>query len=78
MGRVHGDDLTHGDRVRGVTGGERATGGFNGSAQTVPASGSVSCNWYEETKGTGGVATVTCSFKGATKTGQATFSVVNA
>jgi cardiolipin synthase A/B len=56
----------------------RAPASFNGSAQTVPASGSVSWTWHEETKGTGGVATVTCSYKGATKSAEATFSVVNA
>jgi cardiolipin synthase A/B len=56
----------------------RAPANFNGGTQTVPASGSVSWRWHEETKGTGGVATVTCNFKGATKTGQATFSIVNA
>jgi hypothetical protein len=49
----------------------------NGGTGTIPASDSVPWRWHEETTGTSGVATVTCSHKGAMKTG-ASFSVVNA
>jgi hypothetical protein len=48
---------------------------FRGATQTVPASGSVRGTWHEETKGSGGVATVTCTLGGKTATATATFSV---
>jgi hypothetical protein len=48
---------------------------FDGSAQTVSASGRVSWSWHEETSGSGGTATVSCRYHGATKTARAGFSV---
>jgi hypothetical protein len=48
---------------------------FHGMAQTVPASGSVPWSWHEETKGSGGVATVTCTLGGRTASATASFSV---
>jgi hypothetical protein len=50
---------------------------FHGTAQMVPASGSVSWSWHEETKGSGGVATVTCALGGRTASASVTFSVTH-
>jgi hypothetical protein len=61
-----------------VYSGDTKRAAFKGGAKIVPFSGSVSWNWHEETKSTGGVATVTCSYKGATMTDHVTFSVVDA
>jgi hypothetical protein len=48
---------------------------FDGSTRTVPASGTLSWSWHEETSGTGGTARVSCSYGGKTKSAGATFSV---
>lgn len=48
---------------------------FDGSARTASSSGIVSWSWHEETKGSGGVATVTCQYQGKAKSAQATFTV---
>jgi hypothetical protein len=48
---------------------------FDGSAQIAPASGSVSWSWHEETKGSGGTATVDCTLGGRTAEAQASFIV---
>lgn len=56
----------------------RAPVSFNGVPRTVPSGGSVSWSWHEETKGDGGVGTVTCTLNGRTATAQASFAVVNA
>jgi hypothetical protein len=50
---------------------------FHGTAQTVPASGSVRWSWHEETKGSGGTATVTCSLGGRTATAAVSFAVTH-
>jgi hypothetical protein len=48
---------------------------FHGTAEIVPASGSVRWSWHEETKGSGGTATVTCTLGGKCASATATFSV---
>jgi hypothetical protein len=48
---------------------------FDGSAQTVGSSGVVGWTWAMESRGTGGTATVTCSFRGQTKSATASFSI---
>jgi hypothetical protein len=48
---------------------------FNGSAQTVGASGSVSWSWHMESKGSSGIGTVTCTYRGATKSATANFTI---
>jgi hypothetical protein len=48
---------------------------FDGSAQTVGSSGVVGWSWHMELRGTGGTATVTCSFHGQTKRAATNFSV---
>ena len=50
---------------------------FYGGAETVPASGSVSWSWHEESKGSGGTVTVTCSFQGRTASATAAFTVTH-
>ena len=44
-------------------------------AQTVPAGGIVRWGWHEVTKGTGGEATVTCTFHNARAIAKASFTV---
>jgi hypothetical protein len=53
----------------------RAPRGFKGTAQTVGSSGKVHWSWHEETSGSGGTATVKCSYAGETKTATAHFTV---
>jgi hypothetical protein len=48
---------------------------FDGSARTVGSSGVVSWTWHMESRGTGGTATVTCSFHGQTKSATTSFSI---
>jgi phosphatidylserine/phosphatidylglycerophosphate/cardiolipin synthase-like enzyme len=48
---------------------------FSGTAETVGAGGSVSWSWHEETKGSGGTATVRCTLKGQSAQAQAAFTV---
>jgi hypothetical protein len=48
---------------------------FNGSAQTVGAGGSVSWSWHMESKGSGGTALVTGSYRGAHRTATANFAI---
>jgi hypothetical protein len=48
---------------------------FDDSAQIVPASGRVSWSWHAETSGSGGTATVSCSYHGVTKIASARFAV---
>jgi hypothetical protein len=48
---------------------------FDGSAQVVPAGGRVRWAWHEETKGSGGTATVTCTYQRQTRSATATFTV---
>src|SRR5205085_6317533 len=48
---------------------------FDGSAQTVGTSGTVSWSWHEETKGSGGEGDVSCTLGGQTKSAAAQFSV---
>jgi hypothetical protein len=48
---------------------------FDGSAQTVDSSGVVGWTWHMESRGTGGTATVTCSFEGQTRSATAGFSI---
>src|SRR5206468_3584288 len=48
---------------------------FDGSARTVGASGTVTWTWHEETSGTGGAASVACSYGGHTKGATALFRV---
>ncbi len=50
---------------------------FCGTAQTVPAGGIVRWGWHEETKGTGGEATVTCRFHTARMIAKAAFTVTH-
>jgi hypothetical protein len=53
----------------------RAPRSFSGSQQTVGSSGTVSWQWHMESKGTGGTGTVTCSYRGASKTATANFTI---
>jgi hypothetical protein len=48
---------------------------FDGSAKTVGSSGVVSWSWHMESKGSGGVATVSCSLRGQRKTATENFSI---
>jgi hypothetical protein len=48
---------------------------FDGSARTVGSSGVAGWSWHMESRGTGGTATVTCSFGGQTKSATASFSI---
>ena len=50
---------------------------FTGYAQTVPPGGRVSWGWHEETKGYGGTATVSCTYRGATGVASAGFAVTH-
>ena len=52
----------------------RAPRSFDGSAQTVGSSGVVGWSWHMESRGTGGTATVTCSFYGQTRSVTTSFS----
>jgi hypothetical protein len=49
---------------------------FDGSAREVGSSGTVSWSWHEETSGSGGTATVKCSYRGQTRAATAGFAVV--
>ena len=53
----------------------RAPRSFDGSAHTVGSSGVVGWTWPMESRGTGGTATVTCSYHGQTKSATASFSI---
>lgn len=53
----------------------RAPRSFDGSARTASGNGVASWNWHEETRGSGGTATVQCTYRGRSKTAQASFSV---
>jgi hypothetical protein len=53
----------------------RAPRSFNGAAQTVGSSGMVGWTWHMESRGTGGTATVTCSFRGQTRSVTTSFSI---
>ncbi len=48
---------------------------FDGSEQAGGKGGVVRWDWHEETKGSGGTATVTCVYHAVTRTAQAVFSV---
>jgi hypothetical protein len=48
---------------------------FDGSAQTVGSRGVVGWAWHMESSGTGGSATVTCSFEGQTRSAVTSFSI---
>lgn len=48
---------------------------FDGSGRRVPANGIVSWSWHEETKGSGGNASVSCALNGRTATTSASFAV---
>jgi hypothetical protein len=48
---------------------------FDGSARTVGSSGVVGWTWHMESRGTGGTATVTCSFHGQAKSASTNFSI---
>jgi hypothetical protein len=48
---------------------------FDGSARTVGSSGVVGWSWHMESRGTGGTATVTCSFGGQTRSVTTSFSI---
>ena len=48
---------------------------FDGSARTVGRSGVVGWTWYMQSSGTGGTATVTCSFRGQTRSVTTSFSI---
>jgi hypothetical protein len=48
---------------------------FDGSARTVGSSGVVSWTWHMESRGSGGTATVTCSFGGQTRSTMASFAI---
>src|SRR5690349_9929990 len=48
---------------------------FDGSPRTVGSTGVVTWTWHEETSGTGGAASVACSYKGQKKSATAVFSV---
>jgi hypothetical protein len=53
----------------------RAPRSFDGSARTVGSSGVVGWTWPMESRGSGGTATVTCSFGGQTRTAVISFSI---
>jgi len=53
----------------------RAPRSFDGSARTVGSSGLVGWTWHMQSKGTGGTATVTCSFGGQTRAATTSFSI---
>lgn len=48
---------------------------FDGSTRTAGGNGLASWQWHEETKGSGGTATVQCAYRGHSKTVQASFTV---
>jgi hypothetical protein len=48
---------------------------FDGSARTVGSSGVVGWTWHMQSSGTGGTATVTCSFRGQTRSVTTSFSI---
>jgi hypothetical protein len=48
---------------------------FDGSTRTVPASGTISWSWHEETSGSGGTARASCTYRGQTKSASASFNV---
>jgi hypothetical protein len=48
---------------------------FSGASQTVGASGAVSWSWHMESKGSGGTGTVTCTYRGSTKSATASFTI---
>ncbi len=48
---------------------------FDGSPQTLPANGTASWSWHEETVGSGGTATVDCTYHGQDHTADASFTV---
>jgi hypothetical protein len=48
---------------------------FDGSARTVGSSGVVGWTWHMQSSGTGGTATVTCSFHGQTRSVTTSFSI---
>jgi len=48
---------------------------FDGSTRMASSNGVVSWPWHEETTGSGGTATVQCTYRGHSKTVQASFSV---
>jgi hypothetical protein len=52
----------------------RSPRSFDGHAQTVGSSGVVGWSWHMESRGTGGSATVTCSFHGQTRSVTTSFS----
>ena len=49
---------------------------FDGSALTVGSGGVVAWTWHMESRGAGGTATVTCSWRGQSKTATTGFSIV--
>ena len=48
---------------------------FNGSAQTVGSGGTVNWSWYMESKGSGGTATASRTYRCATKSATARFTI---
>lgn len=53
----------------------RSPRSFDGSIRTAGGNGVASWNWHEETRGSGGTATVQCTHRGQSKTVQASLSV---
>jgi len=53
----------------------RSPRSFDGYAQTVGRSGVVGWSWHEETRGSGGTGTVTCTYRGRSGRADASFSV---
>jgi len=53
----------------------RSPRSFSGYAQTVGRSGLVGWSWHEETRGSGGTGSVTCTYRGKRGSASASFSV---
>jgi hypothetical protein len=53
----------------------RALVSFNGTAQTVGASGKVGWSWHMESKGSGGTGTVICTYQEQSRNASASFTI---
>jgi hypothetical protein len=53
----------------------RATVSFSGSEQTVGACGKVAWSWHMESKEGGGTGTVTCTYRGQSKSAAVSFTI---
>lgn len=53
----------------------RAPVSFSGSAQTIGGSGKVGWSWHMESKGSGGIGTVTCMLRGQSRSATASFTI---